>query len=145
MHGCSVRDHSRVSCRTPRKSDVSQFTLSGGAIRLNPYMDTISILPQTVSNQTASYADACIGGFGAYAKQNKSFARYVACAIQALHENDLVPPDEDHITLIVESALAVQSLFFAPCLRRPEQAELHHVFEEFVVSCVMPPAKWSNP
>jgi hypothetical protein len=49
------------------------------------------------------------------------------------------------MTLIVEAALAVQSLFFAVSLRHPEQAEPHQVFEAFVVSCVPPLEKRSNP
>jgi hypothetical protein len=77
--------------------------------------------------------------------QNKSFASYVGYAIQILHENDLVPPEEDRVTLIVESALAAQSLFFVASLHHPEQAELHQIFEAFVLNCIMPPEKRSYP
>jgi hypothetical protein len=77
--------------------------------------------------------------------QNKTLADYINYAIQLFQECDLPLPDEDHIILIVESALAVQNLFFTTCLRRPEQVELHQVFEAFLVSCVLPPEKRSNP
>jgi hypothetical protein len=43
------------------------------------------------------------------------------------------------MTQIVESALVVQSLFFAVSLRHPEPAELHQVFEAFVINCVLTP------
>jgi hypothetical protein len=122
-----------------RKRDVYQIALSGGAILLNPYMDQINDLPQAVSHQSPSGADAPIGGFDAYVKQEKSFARYFSYAIQTLLEYDLAVPEVDRVTLIVQSALAAQNLFFAASLRHPEQAELHQVFETFVLNCVMPP------
>jgi len=126
-----------------RKRDISRITLSGVVILTNPHMNLISDLPQAVSHQTSSYPAALSGGFDPYVKQNKSFARYVSYAIQTLHEYNLVPPDVDRVTLIVQSALAAQSLFFAASLHHPEQAELHQVFETFVLNCVMPPEKWN--
>jgi hypothetical protein len=69
-------------------------------------------------------------------KQSKSFARYVGYAIETLHEHNLVPPDEDRVILIVQSALAAQSLFFAAALHHPRRAELYQFFESFVLSCV---------
>jgi hypothetical protein len=107
--------------------------LSGDAILLNPYMDQISDLPQVVSHQIPSCADDPIGGCEAYVEQSKSFTRYVSHAVQILHEHDLIPPDVDRVTLIVQSALAAQSLFFSASLHHPEQAELHLVFEAFQV------------
>jgi hypothetical protein len=123
------------------KRDVSQITLSGDAILLNPYMDPISDLPQAVSHQTSLCPAALSGGVDAYVTQNKSFAKYVSYAIQVLHEYNLVPPDVDRVTLIVRSALAAQNLFFAASLHHPERVELHQVFETFVLNCVMPPEK----
>jgi hypothetical protein len=109
------------------------------------YMDQISDLPQAVSHQTPSCDDTFIGGFDAYVKQSKSFARYVSYAIQTLHEYNLVPPDVDRVTLIVQSALAAQSCFFAASLHHPGQAELHQIFETFVLNCVTPLEKRSYP
>jgi hypothetical protein len=62
-----------------------------------------------------------------------------------LSTSNLIPPDVDRISLIVESALTAQSLFFAASLHHPEQAELHQVFETFVLNCVMPPEIRSYP
>jgi hypothetical protein len=99
-------------------------------------MDQISDLPQAVSHQTPSSADALIGGFDAYVKQSKSFARDVSYAIETLHEHNLVPTDVDRVNLIVQSALAARSLFFAAALHHPGSVELYQFFESFVLSCV---------
>jgi hypothetical protein len=123
--------------------NVSRITLSAHTILLNPHMDQISDLPQVVSHQTPSCGDALIGGCESYVEQSKSFTRYVSYAIQILHEHDLIPPDVDRVILIVQSALAAQSLFFAASLHHPGQAELHQVFETFVLNCVMPPERRS--
>jgi hypothetical protein len=95
--------------------------------------------PQTVSHPTCSFPATFSSGRETYLKQNKSFARYVTYAIQSLNEYSLVPLDGDRMTQIVESALVVQSLFFAVSLRHPEPAELHQVFEAFVINCVLTP------
>jgi hypothetical protein len=65
--------------------------------------------------------------------------------MQTLHEYDMAALDVDRITVIVQSALAAQSLFFAASLHHPGQAELHQVFETFVLNCVMPPERQSYP
>jgi hypothetical protein len=106
-------------------------------------MNQISDLSHAGSHQTPSCTNDLISGFDAYVKQEKTFARYVNYAIQTLHEYNLAPPDVDRVTLIVKSALTAQSLFFAASLHHPEEAELHQLFEAFVLNCVMPPEKWS--
>jgi len=108
-------------------------------------MTPIRTLPQAASHPICSFPATFSGSQETYLKQNKSFARYVTYAIQALEEYNLVLPDADRMTLIVESALAVQRLFFAVSLSHPEPDELHQVFEAFVVSCILPPEKRSNP
>jgi hypothetical protein len=74
----------RKLSRLPERG-VSQIALSGGAI-LIALMDQINDLTHAVSHQTPPCADALIGGFDAYVKQNKSFASYVSYAIQTLRE-----------------------------------------------------------
>jgi hypothetical protein len=69
-------------------------------------------------------------------EQSKSFTRYVSYAIETLHEKNLVSPDVDRVILIVQSALAAQSLFFAAALHHPGRVELYQFFESFVLSCV---------
>jgi hypothetical protein len=108
-------------------------------------MTPIRTLPQADSHPTCSFLATFSGSQDTYLKQNKSFARYVTYAIQTLDEHNLAPPDADRMTLIVESALVVQSLFFAVCLHHPEPAELHQVFEAFVLSCILPSERRSNP
>ena len=102
-----------------------------------------------VFSQDSSGADALSEGFDMDVKHGKSFARYVGYAIQALREHNLVLPDVDRVILIVQSALAAQSLFFAASLHHPEQVELHQVFESFVLNCVMPSKErsflWASP
>jgi hypothetical protein len=119
---------------------VSKITLVGGAILISP-MHGINDFPHAVSRQIPSGADAFSGNFGAYARQNKSLATYVNCAIRIFNEHSLGLPDVDRITLIVQSALAAQNLFFATSLHDPGQVELYQVFETFVVNCVLAPDK----
>jgi hypothetical protein len=102
-------------------------------------MDGINDFSHVVSRQIPSGADALSGNFGAYARQNRSLATYVNCAIRIFNEHSLGLPDVDRITLIVHSALAAQNLFFAASLHEPEQAELHQVFETFVLDCALAP------
>jgi hypothetical protein len=99
-------------------------------------MHRISDSPHGPLYQTPPCADALIGGLDAYVKQNKHFAKYVSYAIETLHEYDLDPPDVDLVILIVQSALAAQSLFFAAALHHPGSVELYQFFESFVRSCV---------
>ena len=99
-------------------------------------MAYISDLPQVVSHQIPSCAGALIGGCEAFVEQSKSFTGYVSYAIDTLLEHNLLPPDEDRVILIVQSALAAQSLFFAAALHYPGRAELYQFFESFVLSCV---------
>jgi len=136
---CRCRTRVRKLARFPNNFVLRTYIL------LNPCMDQISDLPQVVSHQTPSYTDALIGGWEAYVEQSKSFTRYVSYAIQTLHEYDLAAPDVDCITLIVQSALAAQSLFFAASLHHPGQDELYQVFETFVLNCVIPPKRRSCP
>jgi hypothetical protein len=119
---------------------VSKITLAGGAILISP-MHGINDFSHAVSRQIPSRADAFSGNFGAYARQNKSLATYVTCAIRIFHEHNLDLPDVDRITLIIHSALAAQNLFFAASLHDPEPVELYQVFETFILNCVMTPDK----
>ena len=146
MHGvprCSGSSKGNLPRRGKRERFQNHFVRR--RYTNQPHMNPISNLPQAVSHQISSFPDALSGGFDAYVKQNKYFASYVSYAIQTLHEYNLIPPDVDRITLIVESALTAQSLFFAASLHHPEQAELYQVFETFVLNCVMPPEIRSNP
>jgi hypothetical protein len=109
--------------------------LAGEAILKNA-MHRINDSPHGHLYRTPSRADAIIGDFDAYVKQSKTFASYVSYAIETLHEQNMVPPDVDRVILIVQSALAAQSLFFAAALHHPGKAELYQFFESFVLSCV---------
>jgi hypothetical protein len=109
------------------------------------FLNQIGDLHHVSSHQTPSNANDLRNGFDAYMKQNKSFARYVCYAMRTLHEYDLAVPNVDRITMIVQSALAAQSLFFAASLHHPGHAELHLVFETFVLNCVMPPERQGYP
>src|ERR1700692_3712540 len=99
-------------------------------------MHRINDSPHGPLYRTPSCADAFIGGCQAYVEQSKSFTRYVSYAIETLHENNLVSPDVDRVILIVQSALAAQSLFFAAAVHHPGSVELFQFFESFVLSCV---------
>jgi hypothetical protein len=68
-------------------------------------MTPIRNLPQPVSHPNRTFPAAFSGGLAMYINQNKYFARYVTYAIQALEEYNLIPPDADSLTQIVESAL----------------------------------------
>lgn len=57
-------------------------------------------------------------------------------AAQILAEHDLALPEPEQFALIARSALAVQCLYFAACLRHPDEIELHEVFEAFLLACV---------
>jgi hypothetical protein len=138
-----VRFQGNWSHPTQKSAFPSQFTRR--PYTNHPLMTPISNLSHPVSPPTGSIPNNFTRQFETYLEQNKSFTGYLSYAIEILHEYDLVPPDEDRITLIVESALTIQSLFFTTCLHRPEQVELHQVFKAFVVRCVLPPEKRSNP
>lgn len=56
--------------------------------------------------------------------------------VQVLAEHDLDLPERDELNLIATSASATQALFFTACLHDPDEAELHLVFEMFVLACV---------
>ena len=61
---------------------------------------------------------------------------YLQHAVQILSEHDLALPEPDELNLIVRSALAVQSHYFAACLHHPDHTELYEVFEAFLLACV---------
>src|ERR1035441_632720 len=61
---------------------------------------------------------------------------YFRFAAQILSEHDLALPEPDQLNLTVQSALAVQSVYFAACLHHPDKAELDEVFEMFLLACV---------
>jgi hypothetical protein len=61
---------------------------------------------------------------------------YLGNSRQILVAHDLESPDQDRLILVVEAALAAQSLWFAAVLHEPSMAELHEFFEEFVLRCV---------
>jgi hypothetical protein len=69
---------------------------------------------------------------------DKSVATYFGYANQILEEHSVPPLPVDTIGQIVQSAFAVQTLFFGACLRHPTRAEQYQVFEAFVSSCVTP-------
>jgi hypothetical protein len=46
--------------------------------------------------------------------------------------------------LIVQSALAVQCLYFDACLHDPDKTELHQVFEMFLMACVTSSQEMEN-
>ena len=88
---------------------------------------------------TAIQSRSCVVPFneGTYIDtRGKTFANYVNYAIQTIREYDLILPEDDHFILIVQSALATQSLFFDASVHQPEQVELDLVFETFVLNCV---------
>jgi hypothetical protein len=72
---------------------------------------------------------------------HNSLATYFRNAVQILSEHDLAIAEFDRLTLIVETALTAQSLFFAAALHDPDTAELYGFFEEFVLRCVSPSRK----
>jgi hypothetical protein len=61
---------------------------------------------------------------------------YLRNSRQILAAHDLASPDRDRLILVVEAALAAQSLWFAAVLHEPSTAELYEFFEEFVLRCV---------
>ena len=61
---------------------------------------------------------------------------YLRFAEQILSEHDLALPEPEQLNLIVQSALAVQSLYFDACLHHPDTTELYEVFENFLVTCL---------
>jgi hypothetical protein len=45
--------------------------------------------------------------------------------------------DSTRLTLLVDSALEVLTLFFAAAVHEPSQPELHHLFEDFLMRCIV--------
>jgi hypothetical protein len=63
---------------------------------------------------------------------------YMRRALNVFHDNELVAPDNRHLELIARLALEAQQLFFTAALYHPEEAQLNHFFNEFVLLCVLP-------
>lgn len=61
-------------------------------------------------------------------------------AVQALAEHGFQVEDQQRLSLIVMGALESRSQFFAAVLHDPDQGELDHFFNDFVVRCVLPPS-----
>ena len=57
-------------------------------------------------------------------------------AIELLSEHDLSLPEPDQLHLIVQSALAAETLYFSACLHHPGTAELRRMFEMFLIACM---------
>jgi hypothetical protein len=53
-------------------------------------------------------------------------------------------PEPDQLNLIVQSALAAQSLFFSACLHHPGTAELRRMFEMVLIACMMSSQETEN-
>jgi hypothetical protein len=67
-----------------------------------------------------------------------SAQNYVRRALNVFLDNGLVAPEDDHLELIARSALEAQHLFFTVARYHPEEAQLNHFFDEFVLICALP-------
>jgi hypothetical protein len=112
-----------------------QSNLDGWPILINPRTHNPDFSPQTSDRHSLILADQQ-PGTSVRLGHNNSPTIYLQLAVQVLVEHDLVPPEPEQLNRIVRSALAVQCLYFAACLYHPDKAELHHVFEAFVLRCV---------
>jgi hypothetical protein len=64
-----------------------------------------------------------------------SAQNYVQRALNVFLDHELVPPEDDHLELIARFALEAQQLFFTAALFHPEEAQLNHFFNAFVLYC----------
>ena len=71
---------------------------------------------------------------------SRSFSaqNYVRRALNVFLDNGLVAPEDDHLELIARFALEAQQLFFTAARYHPEEAQLNHFFDEFVLICALP-------
>jgi hypothetical protein len=63
---------------------------------------------------------------------------YVRRALNVFLDNELVVPGDDRLELIARLALEAEQLFFTAALYHPEEAQLSHFFEAFVLFCALP-------
>jgi hypothetical protein len=63
---------------------------------------------------------------------------YVRRALNIFHDHGLVAPEDDHLELIARFALEAQQRFFTAALYDPDEAQLNHFFEAFVLFCARP-------
>jgi hypothetical protein len=70
--------------------------------------------------------------------RNLSAQSYVRRVRNVFLDNELVAPGDDHLELIARFALEAQQLFFTAAIYHPEEAQLNHFFDEFVLICALP-------
>jgi hypothetical protein len=53
-------------------------------------------------------------------------------------DNNLVTPDHDHLELIAHFAVQAQLFILTAAMYDPDEYQLNHVFNQFVLACALP-------
>jgi hypothetical protein len=89
---------------------------------VQPPVDQIAQTPTAASNSSRSHS-----------------TRSPVCrALSVFADNDLVAPEHDHLEMIARFAVQAQWLFFAAAMHAPDEDQLNHFFNEFVLACALP-------
>ena len=96
-------------------------------------MEVPSPAAQSCEYQLPSTSAPTYGSIRSSSAQN-----HVQRALNVFLDNELVPPEDDHLELIARFALEAQQRFFTVALYHPDEGQLNHFFTEFVLLCASP-------